>query len=207
MNKLIYIFVSLILLGCQNPKDKKEASIRNGNISILSNSLYKLNNVKQVKFPENTNEYIAMDSVQKSILFTPYLETDLKAISFGFDAYFVAKQEKIGFLTPIIVDISGTDYSSQWLMLLDSNFVTVTKIELGHQESGPRFVNDTSRTLWPENINYFFHDTIKTVSIIKTGKNEAPSFVIVDSVTYLRKILPKGEIITTELDSSRYIEN
>jgi len=195
MNKFLY-FVLFIIVGCQNVKDTK-------NSSLLNDNLYKLHNVKQIGFPDNTNTYIALDSIQKDILFKPFLESDLKAISFGFDAYFVAKQEKIYSLTPIIVDISGTDYSAQWLMLIDSKFVTVSKMELGHQESGPRFTTDTTYTLWPENISYFSNDTIKTISVIKTERNQSPSDLIVDSIICIKKILSNGKILAIRSDSLR----
>jgi len=82
MNKFLF-FVLLILIGCQNSKNTR-------NIFLLNDSLFKFHNVKQLSFPDNINEYVAMDSIQKSILFKPYLANDLKAISFGFDAYFVS---------------------------------------------------------------------------------------------------------------------
>ena len=199
MNKYLLYFVLLIFIGCQSSNNSRK-------ISFLNESKFKYHNVKQISFPNDTNEYVSMDSIQKNILFKPYLANDLKAISFGFDAYFVSKQEKISSLTPIIVEISGTDYSSQWLMLLDSNFVTISKIELGHEESGPRFANDSTNTLWPETINYFSHDSIRTISVIKTERNQGPSNLIVDSIICVRKILSNGEIITIKSDSLRFIK-
>ena len=129
--------------------------------------------LNKIGFPDNTNIYIALDSVQKDILFKPFLESDLKAISFGFDAYFVAQTGK----KVLFSDSNNCGHKWDRLfssvvnsLLIDSKFVTVSKMELGHQESGPRFTTDTTYTLWPENINYFSNDTIKTISLTRTIK-------------------------------------
>jgi len=204
MRNLFYIISIISILGCFDSSDGKKRIFNTEKPTFLIDTLFKQKNVKQIKFPDHETVYREIDSTTKRILFQSYLESDLRTVSFGFNAYFVSKQDEIGSLTPIIVNISGTDYSAQWLMLLNSNQLPVSKLELGHQEPGPMIVTDTSLTDWPQNINYFNHDTIKTVSVLKTHDRKS-NLVTLDSLIFTRKILQTGEIITLKVDSSKYL--
>jgi hypothetical protein len=150
--------------------------------------------------------YVNLDNKTKVILLPEITGMDTIWVKEGMDAFFVSKQERIGKVQPIIIKVTGTDYTSLILVTTnESGYILSSKILFGGENGGPLNVSDSLLILPPFSRSYFNKNEIKTFSItasINPNKNNIPA--IIDSVNYLTTIDENGNIKTIETDSTRY---
>ena len=122
------------------------------------------------------------------------------------DAYFIARQNPIGNYTPIILHISGDDYSAVQLILLDTSLNPVAHYTLhGGECGGPASDDGKTMEYCPEIQSTIKDDEIRTYVLhIFVSDDSASLPARIDSISYLSKILPTGKIETRKLDSVSY---
>lgn len=184
----------------------------------LPDNLFKLHNISSSLFTVDSsvmNSYVVMDTIEKAQLLTPEvvrgspgaIEVGQSYIIHDMEAKFISKQDKIGNTQPIIVSVHGDDYGSLILLVLDEkNNKLISHLMLsGGFDGGPD--NEIGDSL------IFFHDMESTIKndIIKTyllkiqlWEKDSTRLPLIDSISYMRKILPTGEIKLISKDSIRY---
>lgn len=108
---------------------------------------------------------------------------------------FVSRQRPIGDFSPIIVSAGGTDFGGLLFIVLDKGNSPLSYLLLHGGECGEQFCGIRH--------SFFQRDSITTYSI-KIVSNDTENTAVVDSITYLSRILPTGGIQTNRIDSSRY---
>ena len=221
MNKLI-LFVLIIGLGfsCSVKTDK------NFNEFGLPDSLFALKNIEnadlvyKVKYIDNKLfldslkkiEFVALNTTYKLKILAPILKQELGVdkdyVKSFMISYFISKQDKIGDYQPVIIWISGDDYTSLILTLVDSTLNPVSHLVLnGGLFAGPYEFND-SLTCWGEdkyskiNKNRIESYTLNTY-VWTDSRNDS---VFVDSINYKYQIMENGQIKTEKIDSIRIIK-
>jgi len=158
-----------------------------------------------------------LDSLQKVWLLTPFvttfksralesvLRTDIPENStWYFRAQFVARQNKIGDLQPLILRVDRDGYLALWLLILNEQCIPVSCYQL----DGCRrdlFVKDSTGTFCTKR-NKIVGNRIDSYETRETwAANGKPP--IVDSIVYRTQIGAKGQIVTTRIDSVRYFKS
>ncbi len=221
MNKILF-FVLFIGLGvsCSVKMDKKVNSL------WLPDTLFALKNIEntdlvnRVKYIDNKLfldslskvKFVALDTIYKLIILAPILKQDLGVdkdyVKSFMISYFISKQEKVGDYQPIIIWISGDDYTSLMLVLVDSTLNPISHLVLnGGLFAGPYEIND-SLTLWGKDKHSEIKNTIINSYLLNTyvwtdSRNDS---AFVDSITYKSQILQNGQIKTEKIDSVRMIK-
>jgi hypothetical protein len=167
----VSIIGAIVTVGCshsQSTTTVKSAIISNDTVVIVDtgiladkNYLYKnvqntllvwnkMLDVPKHVFVDSTRKttFIKLTNKQKTKLVTPFMKNELGVndlyVRKFMDAYFVAKQQKLGELQPIILYITGDDYGSYTLILLDKNQNFINGINVnGGQEPGPEDIGDS----------------------------------------------------------------
>jgi len=151
MNKLFCLILPAAILTCctnpkakvaEQPKFKDSATIIDTSFLADKNFVYKnLANTEDAKivyrhlsqdagnniYTDSTfkRHYVALNKYQKAALIAPFISKELDVEeSYSRDlmnAFFIAKQDKIGDLQPVIIYIFGDDYGSTTMILLDKN--------------------------------------------------------------------------------------
>jgi hypothetical protein len=149
--------------------------------------------------------YPELDNNIKIKLLPQILKMDTTWIRMDIKAFLISRQEKIGELQPIIIQVSGTDFGALLLIILDEHGEEVSGMFLnGGEDSGPLKDMDTVLLLQPYKRSFFNGNQIKTYSIsalVKTYNTNKPD--IIDSVSYVSKIELNGTINTRKIDSVR----
>lgn len=217
MKHIFYLSVAVLLFSCSN-ETKNDA---NGN--LLPDSLFAFHDIKSSLFVENfwydekdnykmyadstrKISFVAMDSAQKMRFIVPLLGIDPSYVVRYMSADFISKQEPIGDLQPIICWLNGDDYEALLYIVLDKDQKPVDHFVMyGGENGGPVAETDSTLELVPVIHSFLKGNEIKWYSLtefVRTDSVTAPS--IFDSIDYLSKILPSGEIETKRLDSTRF---
>jgi|GEM_PF-1701427 len=186
------------------PKDA--FAFRNITSSSLVNAFYfDYTHDRLYADPTKTISFTKMDSLQKAALLTPVLkDIDSAYIVKYMNAYFIAKQDKIGDYTPAIFWVSGDDYGALVYIVLNKELKPVSHTILyGGLESGPLAETDTSVTLPPYKQSFIKGNEIASyiLHVQDHGKNKPAT---IDSVTYKTVVDASGHLNTVQLDSTRY---
>lgn len=209
--------VFCLLFSCGSDTEKKEQEQLPDSLFVfhdLENSLLvnhfwydEKDNYKMYTDSTKQKYLIGMDSVQKMKYVVPILGIDTSYVIQYMSAAFVSKQKMIGDLQPIIVWVNGDDYESLIYILLDKTLKPVSHLVLfGGEHAGPVDEFEDGTLQYPTLTHSFLKgDEIKWYALIEYVKPDTidhPSTF--DSINYLSKILPTGEITTKRLDSIRF---
>ncbi len=226
MKILLYLLLVLLLSACSNNQTAIDKKQINTDAFQLPDSLFPFKDIQSSLienmfwYDEKTDKLFAdstmripiiyLDSAQKMKLIIPIMAKEGK-IDPGYviqymRAIFVSKQKNIGSLTPIVVRVSGDDYNELFYVLLDRTFNPVSYFSLsGGQETGPDDQTDSTIDLQAVTNSYIKGNEIISYSLKQLVKIDSlKEYSVFDSVSYINKILPSGQIITTRLDSVRY---
>jgi hypothetical protein len=134
------------------------------------------------------------------------MDIDAEYVTNWMEGRFVSKQKSIGDFTPIVVLVNGDDYGGLFYILLDKDFNPVSHFRLnGGFNGGPNYIGDSLVELSPTRHSFIDGNKIKTYSvteIIRTDKRQHPSTF--DSINFISEILPTGQVVSKQLDSTRY---
>ncbi len=207
----ICISITCILLSCTNKQRKlyidlpdKYFPLKNLKNTYLGAAFYQNNSY--VTQEGKKIEFTYLDSLQAHKLLSPVIDSGVN-VDLG-KAFFVAKQEKVGNIQPIIIEYNGEDFDALFMVLLDLNNKPVSSYILnGGWNGGPDNIGDSIMVLIPD-INSEMESGRIITHIVKTYahvKNEELSaFNVVDSITCETQILPNGTFQTHNKDSVRF---
>lgn len=209
--KYLLFIAGIVLASCTNRPNKSIT----GEAFHLPDSLFVLKNLKNTLTHIDSatrKKFIEMDTIQKGRIVLPSILNDIPQINVKPDyihnfmqGYFVSEQDTIGEFRPIIVGVSGDDYESLILIVLDKNNTPVSHLLLsGGLEAGP--YESDSILVNKDRISIIKGNSILTYELYirehtDTATENEPN--IIDSVSYKSTILPNGEIETKKLDSIR----
>jgi hypothetical protein len=157
--------------------------------------------------------YPQLTGDQKTRLIAKFLSKEIYGDTAGtmntysMQAYFISKQKKIGDLRPIIVFISGDDYGSFTMILLNKNGLPVDGYKLsGGLEAGPIDNSDSSFVVETGSYSFINHNQITTIRLKSTEFTDSltkrPS--ITDSMVFKTTISKKGKFNTKLVLEKRY---
>ena len=215
MMKFLCFIIIVIFASCSNPTEPSGNSSISAVSCSLPDSLFALKNISSSDlaghfyYDENGNAYtdssgnlklVLMDADQKRQYIDSIPPYDIEWITTDWQMHFVAKQDKIGSFTPIIVSAGGTDYSSMILVLLDSACRPVSHFILSGGECGedPSYCDLKQSSLNRKEIRSYVR------SIVGPENWYESDSLLVDSVNYLTQILEDGSFETRKMDSTRY---
>lgn len=142
------------------------------------------------------------DQVQSLILELPLFRADSNMqewIKGDWSIFFLAKQDKIADVVPIVLFVSGTDYGGMFLLVLDKNCHPLSLTEL----TGGECDGAVNCPLFESHLNA---NKIKTIEQRILGLSST-SILKIDSITYHKIILSNGQVELTQKDSSRIIKD
>jgi hypothetical protein len=173
-------------------------------VKYINNRLF-LDSTKQI-------EFVALDTNYKVKILAPVLKEDLGVdenyVKSFLISYFISKQDKIGNFQPVIIWISGDDYNSLIMVLLDSALNPISHILLnGGFYAGPYEVND-SLTSWGEEKNSRIDGNKIESYCLNTyvWTDSRNDLTFIDSLSYKSIILENGLIQTEKVDSIRIVK-
>lgn len=180
---------------------KKSKDNPNGN--DIDNSLYTDSTYKK-KFIELTPD-------QKVKLIAPFISNELgvnyKYVRDLMQAFFISKQQKIGDLQPIILFITGDDYGSTTMIVLNKYNKPISGFNLdGGMQPGPTEIGDSLMEYEAKSFSLINANNITTVRINHTDctDDSLRKPTIVDSTVFLSKIDKTGHIRTRKVMSKQY---
>ena len=223
--KYAYLILVFFLTNCgtSNYDKKNNQSIK---ITELADSLFILKNITTCNITDsfhysNTVEnpglnygfirklyFVALDSLQKLKIIAPVLKNLTKDSIYAAHqmlAYFISKQEKVGYYLPIITWISGDDFAALILILLDSDNKPVAHFTLhGGFDGGPSDLNDSIVVFPTQSHSILKNDHISSYELkIYKNINIPDDTYIIDSISYSSIIHSNGNIQTKKTDSAR----
>jgi hypothetical protein len=221
MRRLIAILSVLSLFGCSNNKAVGTGSLQ------LPDSLFAFHDIQNSLFVNQfwydkkhdfefysdsirKISFVKLDSIQKMKLIVPIVTSELGVdtsyVIRSMEARFISKQKKVGEFTPIVVWVNGDDYQELLYLLLDKNLTLTSHFVMyGGPDSGPSDRADSTMILQPYRHSFIKGNEIRSYALferLRVNSVERPS--IFDSITYISKILPTGQIKTQRVDSIRY---
>ncbi|WP_448701637.1 hypothetical protein ACFGVR_05405 [Mucilaginibacter sp. AW1-3] len=121
-------------------------------------------------------------------------------------AYFIAKQEKIGNLQPIIVQVGGDDYGALKMILLDNKNSVVNVFNItGGMLGGPSTIGDSLTQYEARNYSYLNKNIVtNTVISISDYDDSLKKPSIVDSNVFKILIHNTGKISTKQIVHKEY---
>lgn len=121
-------------------------------------------------------------------------------------AHFIAKQDKIGNLQPIIVQVGGDDYDALKMILLDKNNSVVNVFNItGGMQGGPSTIGDSLTEYEVQNYSYLDKNVITNTKIsISDYADSLKKPSIVDSDVFKTVIDNAGKIRTKQTVGREY---
>ncbi len=155
-------------------------------------------------------KYVQLTRRQRIDLVAPFILKTLKAQpDYARDlvrAYFIAKQNKIGDIQPIILHISGDDYMSLTMILLDKNDKYLCGYNIsGGIMGGPTSIGDSLESYELKSYSKIGDDQITTYRLTETDHTDTTKKQItIDSNIFETRITPNGNFLTKQTLKSRY---
>lgn len=231
---LLFLIFSLLIFSCSGPNSKENKSrtvvkhqeLKNDTSFLADkNFLYKdLKSTKDIDVLFNPtvfhkayadsaykHEYTPLTPDQKVRLIAKFISKELDGALESYprdlmEAYFISKQKKIGDLQPIIVHITGDDYGSFTMILLDKTGLPVDGYNLsGGKLPGPIDNGDSSFYFEANSYSFINQDRITTIRLQSTQFADSlkkPS--ITDSMVFKTTISKKGNFNTKLVLEKRY---
>jgi hypothetical protein len=203
----------VLLNSCSNNNSETQSQRK----SKSGDSLFILSNIKSslIKIDSATyKKFISIDTIQKSQFVTPEIVDENPDVTIVGQTYineyvsglFISKQDKIGDNQPIIISARGDDYDALILIILDRNNKPLSHILLsGGLEGGPDGELGDSIVLLHQRESIIKNDEILTYVLrIRQPEDDTNKLPTIDSISYLRKIMPDGTIKILKTDSIRY---
>jgi|GEM_PF-3434627 len=218
LNHLKYFLIISCVVAVSCTTNSTQEKSPENKVITRADSLFMFHNINTSLFKADSatmSQYVAMDTIQKMQYLTPKIidseNPDVMKVGQTYineyvGAYFISKQEKIGDAQPIIVSASGDDYHALILIVLNKNNKPVSHILLsGGLSAGPDGELGDSIILLHDRESLIKHDTLITYILrVRQPENKDNASPTIDSISYIRKILPTGEIKTIKTDSVRY---
>lgn len=173
--------------------------------------LYKDSTKKVLIHRLNTNQ-MKLFFTSKAFAWPPHTD-NLDDLVITSTLYLIAKQPKIGDLTPIIILIIAEDYNELIYVLMNKEDKPVATLSLGGEICfGPETTTDTFVTMCPYRVSMIKQNNISSYVlhisyIVHPADYEKTNFVhslTIDSITYKTSVNTNGKIQTVRLDSTRY---
>jgi hypothetical protein len=154
---------------------------------------------------------VELSKQQKLHLIAPFISRELTVDNkYAVDlmqAYFISKQDKIGQFQPIVIYITGDDYTSLTMIILNKNNDYVSGFNVhGGMLSGPEEVGDSIEKFEARRYSIIGKSEITTFKIDEsdfTDSLKRPS--IIDSIVFKSYIDNKGKIKTKQILKKSYI--
>ncbi len=234
MRTTIYTLLGLFLLACSNGQTANKEGNLIATTAQLPDSLFPFHNIKNslvtekfyydretfFLYTDSTKKraIVHLDSLQKLKFIAPVMVVEFKTqfkdnpnldtnyvVNF-MNAFFISKQNKVYDFTPVIASVSGDDYGALFYIILDESFRPISHYRIsGGFCAGPWDGPDSTIQMCPDRQSFLNDTEISSYELnefIRPDSLKRPS--IIDSITYLTKILPSGQIETKRLDSIRY---
>jgi hypothetical protein len=156
--------------------------------------------------------YVQLTPQQKVKLIAPFISNILKVNEEYprdlMQAYFISKQRKVGDIQPIIIHISGDDYTSLTMILLNKNGEYVSGFNIsGGMDGGPTEIGDSLLSYEAKSYSNINNDQLTTCRITETDHTDtAKKQVIIDSNVFQTIVTPNGNFITKQTVKVRYIK-
>jgi hypothetical protein len=227
MKNLFYLFVLIsVITACSNPKptnnQKPKITPSINDTSFLADKNFAFKNLQDISTLWNNHKYgddnklfsdstyrialVPLTRQQKEKIIAPFLLKELSIdnvnyIVQGMQAYFISKQNKIGTVQPILVMITGDDYTSLTMILLDKNNHSVNGFNLfGGMQPGPTEKGDSLLIIPLDRYSVIAGNVITSYEVTHTDYSDSLKRpTLVDSVVLKSVIGDAGKIITTVL--------
>ncbi|PTQ96969.1 hypothetical protein C8P68_104463 [Mucilaginibacter yixingensis] len=225
----------IIIVGCSSDprpqtKIKKDTAVRVLNAAIdIADNKFAFKDLTSTKafdlfmddqdhsraFTDHSKRHqlTPLTKAEKFALLGPFIKQELKLdpayVRDEMNAWFVAKQDKIGDLQPIIIDLEGDDYGAVVMVLLDSNNKYVSGYNIsGGEQPGPTEVGDSLEVYQWKNYAVINKNIITNYQLEKTDYTDTLKHVsLIDSVVYKIEIDNKGRFNKSKLSSKKYTVN
>jgi hypothetical protein len=229
MRLTLYIFIGILLSSCSNQTQTSTEKEQTNEVSFqLPDSLFAFQDiksslfVKQFWYDRDNNfqlysdssrkiSFVKLDTIQMRKLIAPVVTSEMTMIDANYvtnwmEGRFISKQKNIGEFLPIIVLVSGDDYEALFFILLDKSYNPISHYRMyGGFNGGPSEGPDSTLELSPVIHTFIRGNEFASYSLTEFMRPDSIARLsIIDSVNYIGKILPTGQIEVTKLDSTRY---
>jgi len=149
--------------------------------------------------------YIKLNEQQRIKLIAPFIMKELgvneKYAGDLMSAYFVSKQNKIGNLQPILIKISGDDYGSLTMIILDKSDTPIDGYNVeGGKEGGPTEIGDSLIRFEARRYSHINNNVITTYDINETDHTDTTKKQeLIDSEVYKTVINKNGTFSTRRI--------
>ncbi|MES2278222.1 MAG: hypothetical protein V4592_19485 [Bacteroidota bacterium] len=229
MKKTVLFLIIGIITGCSGPKKEHSQdnySIMDNDGSCLPDTKFVYKNLTNTfaldlytKYLDNKlytdstrkTAFTALTPTQKLKLISPFISklldvNDKYAVDL-MQAYFISKQPKIGEFQPIIVSISGDDYNSLTMIILDKNCHYIDAYNVnGGMQPGPNMIGDSTIKIELRSYSIIDKDNIQSIKIDETYSTDSikkkPS--IIDSTVFKTSVDRFGKFKTKQYSISHY---
>lgn len=233
MKNIFYLLLLAILAtACSHPKPKAtekpklKDSISVADTSFLADKNFAYKNASDLSrvwierqynyhdlYADSTRKvkFVELLPALKAKIIAPFLSKDQGTTNLDFIknevmAHFIAKQDKIGDVQPILVMISGGEYESLTMILLDKNNKFVDGVNLfGGLDSGPYQHGDTLMIFPVKRTSVL--DKGKVIIYESTRKQFADSLklpTIIDSNVFVSSINKEGKVVKKLIKKASY---
>jgi hypothetical protein len=211
--KYALLFIAVLFLSCSSTKNEPTRIIdlpdsvfayKNLSTSKVNTKFYEVDSFTVYKDSTQKFKLYSLNIAQKQRIMAHLLGRDSFHLTHGYiPGFLVAKQDKIGDLTPLIFYITDEDYAVLIYALFDNNDKPVSRFILeGGQTGGPVIHGNTQ--IWPYKTSFIKTDTILSY-ILNFAYKAGDSLATVDSVSYKTVINKYGQMNTSQIDSERYM--
>jgi hypothetical protein len=219
---LLFVFVSVTVVSCSGPvkeKAKTKDSVPVVDTSFLADKNYPFKNVKntlpifknikyykEVMYADSTHNtaFVELTKSQKLKLVVPFISKELKVdekyVVDMMQAYFVARQAKVGDLQPIILYITGDDYTSLTMILINKAGLPAGGFNVnGGFQGGPEQVGDSITKYELRSYSYLKGNQITTIKIEQSDYADTlKRLSVIDSTVFKSIIANDGKITTKQ---------
>ncbi len=220
------ITYGIIFSGCSG--DKKESqqtdSLAIADTGLLADQNFAFKNITNTlfesKFKEHNGKlyadstykvvFVELSKTQKVKLLAASLKKEVgvnsEYVRDMMGAHFIAKQDKIGNLQPIIVQVGGDDYDALKMILLNKNNSVVNVFNItGGMQGGPSTIGDSLTEYEVKNYSYLDKNIITNTKIsISDYADSLKKPSIVDSDVYKIVIDNNGRISIKQTVGKEY---
>ncbi len=223
---ILLIVYGFIFSGCSGDKkdNQQKDSLLTGDTGLLADKNFAFKNINNTLlaskfkyqdgklYADSTHKvvFVELSKAQKVKLLAASMkkEADVNSdyVRDLMGAYFIAKQDKIGDLQPIIVQVSGDDYDALKMILLDKNNAVVNAFNIaGGMQGGPETIGDSLTQYEARNYSYLNKNIVTNIQInISDFADSLKKPSIIDSAVFKTVIANTGKINTKQTVNEKY---